>query len=173
MATLTLFGYLAIRLGIAYVYLFALYMNVRDETSRKWLLDHTAYLFATVAEPTKSFLIKWAAVLGMLTMFVGGVSILLGLEGRAGALLLFVFTALGIYQHGFEIKVAQDAAARVAAQIPAAAQADFSTVQWSAYSGQFSSRLKNWCLCGVCLGLIALGTGPWSLSDLIAQWLKL
>jgi uncharacterized membrane protein YphA (DoxX/SURF4 family) len=165
METLNTVGWLVVRLSMAYVYLYALYLNTHDAAARSWLVQHTAYLFPNTPEPQRTTFAKIGAIVGMAMMFLGGVSILLGLEGRIGGLLLLVFTAGGIYQHRREREVAMEVAARAEPFVAAAGKADFSTVQWSAYSGHISSGLKNWALCGICFGFIAWGTGPLSILD--------
>src|SRR2546428_10591441 len=105
METVNTLGWLVVRLAIAYVYLYALYMNTHDRAARHWLLEHTAYLFPHTPEPRRTLLTKWAASLGMACMLLGGVSVLLGLEHRIGSLLLLVFTAAGTYQHRREREV--------------------------------------------------------------------
>jgi len=166
-AGLNIAGWLVVRLTIAYVYLYALYLNTHDGPARKWLVEHTAYLFPNTPEPLRSKLAKWISIAGMAMMFLGSLSVLLGLEGRIGALLLLFFTAGGIYQHRREREVAMAAASKVDPLVPAAGKPDFSTLQWSAYSGHISSGLKNWALCGVCFGIFAWGTGPYSIMEWI------
>jgi uncharacterized membrane protein YphA (DoxX/SURF4 family) len=173
MATLNLIGWLAVRVTIGYVYLFALYMNTRDSAARKWTLDHTAYMFPKLREPNRTRIALLFAVAGMAMMGLGGVSILLGLEGRIGAFLLLIFTAGGIYSHKCEREVAMAVSAKIEPSIPPEIKPDFMTIQWSAFSGHFSSGLKNWALCGVCMAVIAWGTGPLSLSDRIFDCLQL
>ncbi len=170
--TLYLIGWIGLRCGIGYVYLYALYLNTKDAAARAWLISHTAYLFPNVAEPRRTALAKWFALAGMLTMLVGGLSIAFGIEPRAGASLLLVFTAAGVYQHRREREVAMQAAAVAEPFVQAAGKESFSTVQWSAYSGQLSSGLKNWGLCGTFLLIMGLPTGPWTISDRIASLLR-
>lgn len=165
-------GWIILRATVGYVYLYALYLNTHDKAARTWLVEHTAYLFPNVSQPLQTEIAKWFAVGGMLMMLVGGLSIVLGLEPRGGALTLLVFTAIGVYQHKREREVATQVAAKVQPLIPSAANADFSTVQWSAYSGQLSSGLKNWGLCGIFALIIGLPTGPLVLSDRLATFLK-
>lgn len=164
MMNLNTAGWLVLRLAMAYVYLYALYQNTHDKAARNWLLEHTAYMFAHIEEPLRGKLAKWSAIAGMMTMFVGSVSILLGVRGRAGGLLLLLFTAGGIYQHLREREVAMEVANRVGPLVSDAGKPDFTTLQWSAYSGHFSSGLKNWALCGICFAFFAWGTGPYSLD---------
>ncbi|MCI0415617.1 DoxX family protein [bacterium] len=154
------FGWCILRIAIGYVYLYALYRNTRDPAARQWLIDHTAYMFAKKPEPQRTQMAKLFAIAGMLMMFLGGVSVLAGVEPRIGALLLFFFTAGGIYQHRLESVVAMDTAQRLNNQIPENLKADLATLQWSAFSGHFSSRLKNWGLCGVCAFIACSGNIP-------------
>ncbi len=165
MDTLNTVGWLAVRLSMAYVYLYALYLNTHDAAARTWLLQHTAYLFPNVPEPRRSTYARVGAIAGMVMMFLGGISILLGLEGRIGGALLLVFTAGGIYQHRREREVAMEVAAKTEPLVTPAGKDGFSTLQWSAFSGHISSGLKNWALCGISFGFVAWGTGPWSIID--------
>lgn len=165
MITLNLLGWIALRAAIAYVYLFALYMNTRDSAARKWTLDHTAYMFPKLSEPKRTNIARLFAVGGMITMAIGGVSILLGLEGRVGGLLLLIFTLGGVYSHKCEREVAMAVSAKLERSVPAESKSDLTTLQWSAFSGHFSSGLKNWALCGACAAFVLWGTGPMSLSD--------
>ena len=165
MNTLNTIGWLALRGSFAYVYLWAFYKNTKDAAARQWTYEHTGYLFTKLAEPWRRWLTLLFAVGGMAMMSIGGVSILLGLEGRIGALLVLIFTAGGVYSHKLECDVATATAQKIAPLIPDAAKADFSTVQWSAFAGNYSSGLKNWALCGVCAGIMCWGTGPLSISD--------
>jgi hypothetical protein len=77
-------------------------------------------------------------------------------------LLLLGFTAGGIYQHRRECEVATSLGEKLAGEIPEAAKSDASALQWSGYSGNYSSGLKNWALCGVCIAFVCWGTGPLS-----------
>jgi uncharacterized membrane protein YphA (DoxX/SURF4 family) len=157
---LQIIGWIAVRVGIGYVYLFALYKNTENTAARQWLVEHTAYMFPSWSEPVRTRRAKVLAWIGMAMMLVGGLSVLIGIEGRAGAGLLFGFTAIGIYQHKREREVAMAIAEKVLPQIPDSVKNEFATIQWSAYSGHFSSELKNWGLCGICVAICCWGTGP-------------
>ena len=43
-------------------------------------------------------------------------------------------------------------------------KADLSTLQWSGFSGNYSSGLKNWALCGICIAVFCWGTGPHAIT---------
>ena len=153
------------RLSLAYVYLFALYQNTKDQAARTWLVTHTGYMLRSLSPAQVAKLAPIAAWSGMVMMLVGGASILFGIEGRVGALLLLVFTAIGIWQHRMERVVAMECAGRLDRAVTADGKADLDTLRWSAYSWHFSSGLKNWALCGSCLAILTHGTGPLSISD--------
>ena len=157
---LDLAAWIGIRAGIGFVYLFAFYKNTQNAAARQWLVTHTAYMFPSVPEPRRTQLAQIFAVIGAGMMLVGGVMVLIGIEGRIGALLLLGFTAGGIYQHKKECDVATALGEKLAGQVPDTVKADLSTLQWSGYSGNFSSGLKNWALCGLCIAIFCWGTGP-------------
>ncbi len=159
-SVLELGGWIGVRAGIGFVYLFAFYKNTENAAARQWLVQHTAYMLPSVPEPRRTDLARIFAVLGAATMLVGGLMVLLGIEGRIGALLLLGFTAVGIYQHKRECEVATALGEKLATQVPDAIKVDLSTLQWSGYSGNYSSGLKNWALCGICLAVFCWGTGP-------------
>jgi uncharacterized membrane protein YphA (DoxX/SURF4 family) len=165
MDALNIAGWLAVRLTMAYVYLYALYLNTHNAESRGWLVQHTAYLFRKTPEPRRKTYAHFGAIAGSLMMFLGGISILVGLQGRIGGFLLLLFTAGGIYQHRREREVAMTIAESLDPLVPPNGKTDFSTLQWSAYSGHLSSGLKNWALCGISFGFMTWGTGPWSIID--------
>jgi uncharacterized membrane protein YphA (DoxX/SURF4 family) len=177
METLNSIGWLSIRASIGYVYLYALYMNTRDAAARQWLIEHTGYMFPNLTGQSRKLVILLAAIGGMLMMFVGGISVLLAIEPRVGAALLLLFTAIGIYQHRREREVAMAVAEKIQGSIADSLKLDLTTLQWSAYSGHFSSGLKNWALCGMCAGVIGWSISPnpplWVvLSDRIAGLIK-
>jgi uncharacterized membrane protein YphA (DoxX/SURF4 family) len=166
---LNVIGWMALRVTVSAVYLYALYMNTRDRNARQWLIEHTAYMFP---KATSSSVVALMAMVGMVIMLVGSVSILFGIEGRIGALMLLFFTAGGIYQHKREREVAMSVAEGLKPHVAAAGQPNLGTLQWSAFSGHLSSGLKNWALCGTCTAIAAWGTGPWSWSDRLAEVLR-
>ena len=157
---LDLIGWIAVRGGVGFVYLFALYKNTANAAARQWLVEHTAYMFPSVPEPRRTRLARICAFIGAAIMFIGGLTVLLGVEGRVGALLLLGFTAMGIYQHKRECDVATSLGQKLATQVPDSAKADLTTLQWSGFSGNYSSGLKNWALCGICVAIFCWGTGP-------------
>ena len=157
---LDLIGWIAVRGGIGFVYLFALYKNTANAAARHWLVEHTAYMLSSVPEPRRTELAQICAFIGAAMMLIGGLTVLLGIEGRIGALLLLGFTAVGIYQHKRECDVAMSLGQKLTTQVPDSAKGDLTTLQWSGFSGNYSSGLKNWALCGICIAIFCWGTGP-------------
>src|SRR5436305_211466 len=103
------------RIALAYVYLYAAYLNSKPE-SREWLLTHTAMLFPAGTSPSLS---NAAAFIGMAMMFVGGTSLLLGLATWMGCAALIAFTILGFLQHSKEAQMATALADTLTAEIGA------------------------------------------------------
>jgi hypothetical protein len=102
-------------------------------------------------------------------MFAGGFLVLVGLATWIGCALLIVFTLLGYWQHCKEVQFATKTADALSAQVnPLLADANNGNVirgqllnlRISAYSGQFSSGLKNWGLIVDFENKSAPGGGP-------------
>jgi uncharacterized membrane protein YphA (DoxX/SURF4 family) len=131
---------LVARVLLAYVYLYAAYLNAKPE-NRDWLLTHTALLFPSGTSP---LLIKLSAFIGVAMMFVGGFSVLVGLATWLGCVVLIAFTILGYLQHRKEVEFATKTADALAAEVePLAAASNNATLirqhlmdqRVSAYSG--------------------------------------
>ena len=159
-------AFLIIRIGVAFVYLYAAYMNTRNAASWQWTVDHTAILFrGTALEQNRSF-IKLSAFAGMIMMYGGALSVLLGLEGRIGGLTLAVFTASGIVIHRREQMDAEKNTRKdLLAAVPDEWRGTLAAMAWSAYAAHFSSLLKNIILVAIFLFFVLEGTGHYSASD--------
>jgi uncharacterized membrane protein YphA (DoxX/SURF4 family) len=162
------------RVAVAYVYLYAGYLNGKSE-NREWLLTHTALLLPTGTSP---LLIKIIAFIGVAMMVIGGVSVLLGLATVWGSALLILFTLLGYLQHNKEVQFATKVSNALLTEIkPLIATStdaelirrNLQNLSISAYSGQFSSGLKNWGLIGGLIFLCAHGARWFSVD----QWLTM
>lgn len=149
-------GFLALRITFAGVYLYAAYQNTKFFSS--YTIPETALLFRGMAIAKNEGFVKIASILGLITMYVGATGIALGVLGRICAFALAAFTLMGIVIHRHRWKDAQQSANDENNPDPAMA--------WSAYSGHFSSALKNWALVGICIFIALVGTGPLSLF----QW---
>lgn len=168
-------GIFVSRLAIAYVYLYAAYLNAKPE-NREWLITHTALLFPSRTSQAR---IRAVAFIGVAMMFVGGTAMLLGFATWIGAAILIIFTVLGYLQHRKEVELATHLANSIATKTEPllAAVPDAGTIRQlqldlrvSAYSGQFSSGLKNAGLVGglVVLGFVT-GSGRISVDGMLAK----
>src|SRR5579862_3364224 len=88
--TASIVGWILARLGVGYVFLFAAWMNTRNATSRQWTVDQTELILTFLPTPSRRRVAKLCAIAGMAMMYGGGVSVLIGLEGRVGATALIV-----------------------------------------------------------------------------------
>lgn len=167
--TLDMFGWLAVRLTMAYVYLFPFYLNIKDSAGRKAMAQSSSYMIPFVSEPLRGKISVLFAIGSFAAMFFGGLSILFGIEGRVGGLMLLVFTAVGVYWHKCQRDVAMSEADKVALTIPETSKAELASLKTAAFVGHFSSGIKNWPLCGICIGFICWGTGPLSISDWVGS----
>lgn len=79
-------------------------------------------------------------------LIAGGLSILLGLYARVGAVLLFTFLVLATYFFH-----------------------DFWTMEGDVVQGQMIHFMKNLSMMGTMLFIMAVGSGPWSLDHKLAK----
>jgi uncharacterized membrane protein YphA (DoxX/SURF4 family) len=158
-------AWIGLRALAAWVYLWAFYRNVRDAPARAWTVSHTALMLRFLDEPTRRRVAPVLATAAMGMMVFGGLSILIGFEGRLGALLLLAFTAVGYYQHRCEYQEAMAIAERLRPFVREEGLPLLSELQWSAYAGHYSSALKNVALIGIGLWFLLAGTGPYTISD--------
>lgn len=157
---------LFLRIGIAFLYIYAAYMNSKDKASLKWTVDNTLPLFRNTQIAKNPILIKWIAYVGILVMYVGGASILLGVESRLGAFLLFIFTIGGTIIH----QRLKNDAKEIAINNPTNLQ--LSNMAWSAFSAHFANILKNICLVLIFIFIILNGVGKYQISDMIFKILS-
>jgi len=156
---------LFLRFGIAFLYLYAAYMNSRDKASLQWTIENTKPLFRNTQLADNTSFIRFFAYSGVLLMYLGGLSVLLGIEARVGALLLLLFTAGGSIIHHRQKNDAKEIA------VSNSANAELSAVAWSAFAAHFSNVLKNICLIFVLIFLFLNGAGKYQVSDVILKLL--
>ena len=171
MMTLDLIGWFAVRLTMGYVYLFPFYLNIKDRAGREAMVESVCYMIPFVREPWRSKLAVLFAIGSFGMMLFGGLSVLFGIEGRVGALLLLAFTAIGVYWHKCQRDVAMSEADKVALTVSGSSKTDLTALKTAAYVGHFSSGIKNWPLCGMCIAFVCWGTGPYSISDWVGNYL--
>jgi uncharacterized membrane protein YphA (DoxX/SURF4 family) len=162
------------RSALAYVYMYAGYLNAKSE-NRDWLFHHTAFLFPPHTSRT---LVVASAIVGVVMMLAGGILILFGLANWLGCATLMVFTLFGYFQHRKEVefaaKIADSLSANLESHIvalskPELIRADLLDQRVSAYRGQFSSGLKNVGLIGALAILGVTGAGAISLDHYLTK----
>jgi uncharacterized membrane protein YphA (DoxX/SURF4 family) len=147
-------GLLILRLGIGYVFLYAAWKNTENAAAWKWTVTETAVLFKNRPEDERARLASTSALAGVVMMYGGGASVLLGLEPRLGGLILGVFSILGMRIHAIrrdEAKEAADAG---------------NAMGWSAYSAHIAAGLKNWALAAAGVTFVLMGAGRYGFTDL-------
>lgn len=154
---------LFLRLGIAFLYIYAAYMNSKDKVSLEWTIENTKPLFRNTKIDGNSTAIKFFAYFGILIMYVGGVSVLLGIEPRVGAFLLLIFTVGGTVIHWQQKNDAREVAIRNSNNI------EFASIAWSAYAAHFANILKNICLILVLFFICMNGAGKYQITDLFSN----
>lgn len=152
---------LILRATLAYVFLYAAWRNTQNQMAWTWTKNETGVLFRHLPEAQRASMAARAALIGMVLMYGGGLSVLLGVEARLGGLALAIFSLLGMRIHA----IRRDEAFTEA-------QAG-NAMGWSAYSGHTAAGLKNVALAGAGLLLALTGSGRWSVSDLVGRWLNL
>jgi hypothetical protein len=171
MEWLCIAGWLTLRLGVGLLFLNAAWACGKNTAARKWTEIETAIL---VPPPYA----KLCSLIGIMTMGLGGTSVLFGLYGELGGLMLAGFLVPGAMIHFRKMKEVDALVAqlRPPASVPAPAVAPtppadaplgpLDVLAVSARLGHYSSALKNLALVGVMLLIAAVGTGPWSLLRL-------
>lgn len=156
-------GVLLVRGGIAFLYLYAAYMNSRNKASMQWTIENTKPLFVNTRFANNIAFNTRCAYLGIISMYAGGISILLGIEGRLGALLLALFTVGGTIIHRRQQMEMQKVALENANEMKIAGPA------WSAFAAHFANILKNVALILIMIFLVLCGTGKYQVSDITSR----
>lgn len=145
---------LVLRLSEAYVFLYAAWQNTKNAAGWQWTVNETGLLFQNFHLPDqqKRTLALLCSIAGMIMMYGGGISVLLGLEPRLGGILIAVFSLMGMQIH----------AIRRAEALKAAQAGD--PMGWSAYSAHVAAGLKNWGLAGAGVALALTGAGRYGLG---------
>ena len=152
---------LLLRAGIAFLYVYAAYMNSKDKISLQWTIDNTKPLFRNTKYAENIPLIKFFAYCGIAIMYIGGLSILIGIEARLGAFILLAFTIGGTVIHNRQRNDAKEIA------IKNSANAELSSIAWSAFAAHFANILKNVCLILILLFVVLNGVGKYQITDCI------
>ena len=143
---------LVLRLGVAYVFLYAAWKNTENAAAWTWTTNETALLFKGWPDTQREKLARLCAVVGMAMMYGGGALVLLCLEPRFGGLLIAIFSIMGMWIHAIrrdEAKQAGEAG---------------DMMGWSAYSAHIAAGLKNWALAAAGLAFVLAGAGRYGLQ---------
>jgi uncharacterized membrane protein YphA (DoxX/SURF4 family) len=175
---LTPFAWLIARIAVAYVFLYAAWLNTRDSASREATIGLTQLIFGFVPKQQRHKVATLCAFLGMFMMYAGGISVLLGIEGRLGALALLFISLLGIFVH----QAMGEQALRDAKDMTLGPDIKEEVISLgsAAYGANAAAGLKNIVIIGICILFIlnaggnALGpwAKPWAISDMIGIWLN-
>jgi uncharacterized membrane protein YphA (DoxX/SURF4 family) len=142
---------LLLRLSEAYVFLYAAWQNTKNTAAWQWTVNETGLLFESFPEQRRKTLALLCSIAGMIMMFGGGISVLLGIEPRLGGIMIAAFSVMGTRIHA----IRRDEA------LKAAQGGD--PMGWSAYSAHIAAGLKNWGLAGVGIALLLTGAGGYAL----------
>lgn len=156
---------LFVRFGISFLYVYAAYMNSKDKAGLQWTIENTKPLFRNTKFAKNISVIKFFAYSGILIMYIGGISVLIGLEAREGSLLLLLFTVGGTIVHQRQKGDAKEMA------IENSTNAQISTIAWSAFSAHFANILKNVCLIFILIFVFFNGIGKYQVCDFISRLL--
>lgn len=156
---------LFLRAGIAFLYVYAAYMNSKYKISLQWTIDNTKPLFRNTKYAENIPLIKFFAYCGIAIMYVGGLSILIGIEARLGAFMLLAFTVGGTVIHNRQRNDAKEIA------LKNSANPELSSIAWSAFSAYFANILKNICLILILFFVVLNGVGKYQVTDIISKLL--
>ena len=176
--SLSTVSWLLVRLTVAYVFLYAAWQNTKDATAREWTIGQTALLLDFMPAAQRRQASAICALAGMIMMYGGGISILIGLEGRIGACALIIFSAMGMAIHRSNRRLALQSAATIGLDAPNVKD-KAEALGWSAYGAHLAAGLKNISLIGInALFLFYVGdpaggpwARPWAVSDVVGVWL--
>lgn len=153
-------GLLVLRIGVAYVFLYAAWKNTENAAAWAWTTNETALLFRGRPDAQREKLARLCTAVGMAMMYGGGASVLLGFEPRVGGLLIAVFSIMGMCIHAIRRDEAKQAAQ------------GGNMMGWSAYSAHVAAGLKNWGLAAAGMVFVLIGAGRYGLQiDLTARLL--
>lgn len=147
---------LVLRLSLAFVFLYAAWKNTENAEAWSRTKSEVASLMGGLPGSVRTTLARLAALAGMIMMFGGGLSILLGIEPRLGGLAVAVFSAVGIAIH-----------------VKAASECDAAMGSATRHA-QMAAGLKNVVLIGAGLVLVLVGAGRYGFDiDNTGRWLGL
>ena len=148
-------GALIIRVTIGLLFVISAYMCSKDAAARQGAIADTALVF-----PWRAELFTLA---GVLLMLLGGLSVLLGIFPRLGALTLTLFlipAAMIHFRKARQAAALKDAMLAGPAGKSGGARASITALGESAVLGNFTSALKNLTLMALTLYVALAGAEP-------------
>lgn len=162
-------GFLILRLNIAAVFLLAAAVHSSPRGWHGLIVDTGIMLRGTpLAGPGT---VKILAVIALIAMYAGALSVLIGIEPRLGALLLAPICAGGFISHMRNRDDAMAMGNKINETAPAALQGAISHLAFTAFIGHFSAALRNVVMTAVMLFLVLAGGGNWIVSDCVGALL--
>jgi hypothetical protein len=116
-------------------------------------------------------IVKVLAVIALIAMYAGAVSVAAGIELRAGALLLLPICAGGCVSHLRNRDDAMEAGRKINEAAPAALHEAIGHLAFTAFIGHFAAALRNVVMTAVMLFLVLAGGGNWIVSDCLGTLL--
>lgn len=148
-------GSLLIRATIGSLFVVSAYICSKDAQARKAATADVALVFARHPE--------WFTLAGVLLMLIGGLSVLLGIFPRLGALSLTLFlipAAMIHFRKARQAAALKDAILAGAGAKSSSLRRDVTALGDSAVIGNFTSALKNLNLMALTLYVALAGTEP-------------
>jgi uncharacterized membrane protein YphA (DoxX/SURF4 family) len=150
--TLEQIGALIIRVTVGLLFVISAYVCSKDSAARQGAIADTALVF-----PWRTELFTMA---GVLLMLLGGLSVLLGIFPRLGALTLTLFLIPAAMIHFRKARQATALKDAMLAGPAGAARESVTALGESAVLGNFTSALKNLTLMALTLYVALAGTEP-------------
>ena len=150
--TLEQIGALIIRVTVGLLFVISAYVCSKDSATRQGAIADTALVF-----PWRTELFTMA---GVLLMLLGGLSVLLGIFPRLGALTLTLFLIPAAMIHFRKARQATALKDAMLAGPAGAARESVTALGESAVLGNFTSALKNLTLMALTLYVALAGTEP-------------
>lgn len=148
---------LIFRISYTFVFLNAAWQCGRSKEGIAWTIDESRILFGNAA--------PIFGIAGIATMAIGGLSVLLGIYGEIGGLMLAAFVLPGAIIHLRK----QKESSSLAQEIQQASESEKEKVGQLgilASLGHYSSAMKNFSLFGPGLYFLFAGTGAYSIDRL-------
>lgn len=153
---------LVLRVGLAFMFLSAAIIHSKDAPGR-WSARHfTSLLLA--GQSIESSIVKVCGVIAIAILYISSIGVLLGVETKIAALLMFLFSACGFLIHVRDGGQAFQAATALEPSLPPDAVQVIGRVKFTAMVGSMSSAIKNVPVMAAALVLMIEGGGVYTLT---------